>query len=503
MSAGLRPKNVHTRYHAVNLYDFQGLDTTRSSIALDTGKKQHLSRCNNAYCDDGGQIIREPSYFHLKGDGWVSHLKFFNRSTFTWAEQRGSGVALVSSRDHEIADVYASGSVVSSIVFGGHVFYASYGQPTYYYDGSIWREMMGTTLASSGAAFLTAARRRMIYAGMPGAPTKLFLSRVDSPEVGPDDEDPNSTDELRGMFIDIANEINTGDVITGVGVFETDRAVVFTSSRPLIYQIDPEVQRVRLVDQVAANVGTVSHNSIVNAGRDLLFCSKGGVNSIRRSQFQSVSVYSVPMSERVNMLYRALVAGTQNTQAISASWDQDTGRYHIFFPDSSGTRYTRLSLLVRETNDGVTQKWSTATLLNATCGDELGGRYLMGSRQGVFESLDVGQSSDVSVPVEMDVLTPVLWDKSMHTKKIGHSYSLMMDGVGEVEVGFYDEGNRLLKVDRFNLSEDEPGDTLPYEPLVRQYQRPLDVQFIGLQVRVQTTGRGLVRLAGISINIRD
>lgn len=503
MSAALRPDNVHTRYHAVNLYDFQGLDTTRSAIALDTGKKQYLSRCNNAFCDDGGQIIREPSYFHVAGEGWVSHLKFFNRTTFTWAEQRGSGVYLKSSRNHELADAYASGSVVSAIVFGGHTFYASYGQPIHYYDGSIWRKLTGTSLEHTGPAFLAAARRRMIYAGMPAAPTQLYLSRVDSPDIGPDDEDPNSTDELRGMYIDIANEISTGDVITGVGVFETDRAVVFTSSRPLIYQIDPEVQRVRLVDQVAANVGTISHNSIVNAGRDLLFCSRGGVNSIRRSQFQSVSVYSVPMSERVNMLYRTLVANTNNTQAISASWDQDTGRYHVFFPDRTGTTYTRLSLLVRESEDGVIQKWSTATLLNATCGDELGGRYLMGSRQGVYECLDVGQESELSVPVDMDILTPVLWDGSMATKKKGHSYSLMMDGQGEVLVSFYDEAGTLLRSDRFNLSEDEPGDTLPFEPLSRQYQRPLDIQFIGLQVRIQTSGRGLVRIAGISINIRD
>ena len=503
MSAALRPARPQTRARTVSLYDFQGLDTTRSAIALDTGKKQYLSRCNNAYCDEGGQIIREPSYYHVKGEGWVSHLKFFNLSTFTWAEQRGSGVALVSNRDHEFADAYAAGSVASSIVFGGHIFYASYGQSIYYYDGSIWRILDGTSLEHEGPAFLASARRRMIYAGMPGSPTKVLLSRVDRPEVGPDDEDPNSTDELRAMYLDIANEISTGDVITGVGVFETDRAVIFTSSRPLIYQIDPEVQRVRLVDQVAANVGTISHNSIVNAGRDLLFCAKGGVYSIRRSQFQSVSVYSVPMSERVNMLYRTLVSNTANTQAISASWDQDTGRYHIFFPDRTGASYTRLSLLIREGTDAVTQKWSTATLLNATCGDELGGRYLMGSKQGVYESLDVGQSRDLSVPVAMDVLTPILWANSMHQKKMGHSYALMMDGQGEVEVSIYDETNRLLQADRFNLSEDEPGDMLPYTPLTKQYQRPLDAQFIGLQLRIETTGPGLVRIAGININVRE
>ena len=46
--------------------DFQGLDTSRDPVGLDTGEKQHFVVCNNAHCDFGATLSATPVQTSMK-----------------------------------------------------------------------------------------------------------------------------------------------------------------------------------------------------------------------------------------------------------------------------------------------------------------------------------------------------------------------------------------------------------------------------------------------------
>lgn len=286
--------------------NFQGLDTSRDITSLDTGKEQHLSKINNATADWRGQIVRDAACLERGGEYRVQHVRFFGKNELVWAERTGAGINFNSERGHVLENVHEATAIVSSTVFNQNVIFASRARPMYAYDGINFNRNQSPAADLLRPAYVTSVQRRLAVAGIPGRETQVHLSRVDQDQIFPDDEEPDSTSVLRAGFIDVANLLGTADQITGIGSFEQNRLVVFTADRAIIYRVDPDLTRWVIDDNANINIGCASHNTIVNAGTDLLFCSRSGVHSIKRSEENGILVFSYSMSDKIDILYREL-----------------------------------------------------------------------------------------------------------------------------------------------------------------------------------------------------
>jgi hypothetical protein len=396
---------------------------------------------------------------------------------------------------------FGADSPVASTVFGGRAFVASYGQQLKVYDGRLWFNHTSQSVAENPPAFLTAINRRLAAAGFESFPTRVWLSRVDNWSAMPDDEDPNDENVLRAGYIDVGNMLNSGDSITGIAGFEWNRLAIFTNNQAVIYMIDPNIERWSILDQVAINVGCISHNTICNSGRDLLFCSRTGVHSVVRSRYTSISVYSRTLSDKISILYKQLVSMVDDTRKISATWDQDTGRYHIFFRVSDHICY-RLTAMIPD-SDEEEPRWSMATYLHACCADTLAGSFIYGTPGGIYRSASVGQELFDGVPVEMEFTTPVLWFGSMSQIKDSYGYSIHITGSGRLELEFLDDQDEKIHSDVIDIDESDAEQKQPGPPIWRQFDRKMEKRFLGLRLKAKTSGTGLIRVAGFSINIRS
>ena len=302
MASTKSPHGVDTKVVAYE--NFMGLDTSRDRVNQDTQQEQHLSLIENATCDWRGQIVRDPSASFKEGMNKVKHVRHFGENELAWAEQTGAGIDLTTSRDHTKAGVYPTNATVTSTIFNQQAHFFVRALPAHFYDGVLWKVNSSPALATLNPQFATTVQRRLAVAGIAGKETQVHLSRVDNGQIFPDDEDPDSTDVLRAGFIDVGNQIGSADKITGLSSFEQDKLVIFTADRALIYGIDPSILLWQIDTRTNIHIGCISHNTIVSAGTDVLFCSRSGVHSIQRSTENGILVFSSSMSDKIDLLYR-------------------------------------------------------------------------------------------------------------------------------------------------------------------------------------------------------
>lgn len=477
--------------------DFQGIDTSRDPGALDTGDKQHMVTVNDGYADWRGTLVRDPGATQrTEGNRLITHLTFFGRNLLAWAQKDGGGTSLVSERDHIAQEVYPQNAVVCSAIFNSRAQFFCRDNPIYSYDGFKFAENKAGS--KPRPAYGVAIQRRLAIAGAPDKRTRVDLSRVDQDDVFPDDEDENSALATKAADIDIANIIGTADEIRGLGVFETNRLAVFTNDQTLLYQLHPDFTKWQLEDRVNIRVGTVSHNSVVQAGADLFFAARDGVHSLRRSDTNGITVFSVPMSKKIDTLYRQMLRQVgDNAEQISGFWDQTAGQYHLFFPISD-LLAQRITMTLDPTRDGGA-KWSTGTFLNARCGRQLGGVTAIGTPGGIWER---GEPEDVlDVSPEMVILTPILWQGSINDTKQSHSFILQASGKGRLVVEALDETGRPLSSLEFQI-ENEADNDFAEVPLAFQYERKFEHRYRGVQFRFTTSGRGLLKIIGFAVTVR-
>jgi len=479
-------------------YDnFQGLDVSRDVTSLDTGKNQHLSILNNGFCDWRGQIVRDPGAKHVKGDHSVLEVNFYSKRNVVYAEQDGAGVNLVSEDEHTDTGAFPLNSRITSTVFNRGVHFFCEGEPSKIYDGTIYKTNGSPDLDKLRPGFGTSVARRMAVAGVPGRETQIFFSRVDNDQIFPGDEPLDSASVLRAGTIDVANQLGTSEVITGLSKFEQSRLAVFTDDRVLVFLIDPNIDLWALDDKASINVGCVSHKTIVRAGSDILFCSRSGVHSLRRSAENGVTIEGSMLSEKIDILYRELIASVEDVRDITAVYDQDMGQYHIFFPQRGGVLSKRLTMTVNARMD---PKWSRGDFLNARSGAFQGGRLVYGTSNGLF---DVAKIEDVSEqhPV-MEVVSPVLWHGSFTETKNVHSLLVQADGIGEITLECIDDIGRTIGSDVFEVN-DRPDDNFYADvPLSRQYERKFEARYRGAQYKLTVTGKGLCRVIGLGVILR-
>lgn len=486
--------------------DFQGLDSSRDVRSQDTGSDQHLAVIDNAYCDWRGQIVRDPPARYLHGERTVVHVRHFGPKEAVYVERSEAGLSFLSERDHSLENVHPPNAVVTSTVFDQQVQIACYGRAFYSYDGVQFRRNMSPALNAMMPAFVTSTQRRMAVAGIPGCETEVHLSRVDRADIWPDDEDEDSENVLRAGKIDIANLLGTADRITGLGSFEQSRLVIFTADRAIVYRIDPDLTRWNIDENANIHIGCASHNTIVNAGTDLIFCSRSGIHSIRRSEDNGILVFSMPLSEKVDLLYRQLFESVPNPQEISAVFDQDMTQYHIFFPQPGGINCKRLTLSLNPEGGEPQLKFSTGTFLNARCGASLAGQLVFGTSGGIYELIRMngqGIMDDIPAP-NLEIVTPYLWHGSVIETKQTHALIIQASGQGLLEIDAWDDTGRGLGSITVEISEDRTDDNSPRGvPLSRQYERPWSHRYRGAQYRIRSRGGSdLLRIVGFAVVVR-
>jgi hypothetical protein len=483
--------------------NFMGLDTSRDITSLDTGQDQHVAKIENATSDWRGQMVRDASAKHRDGEYKVNHVRFFGTNEVCWVEQTGSGQNLISERGHILEGVYLASANVTSTVFNQTVIFASRANPLYRYDGINFERNNSPAADKLRPAYCTSVQRRLAVAGIPGRETQVHLTRVDQDEIFPEDEDPASNNVLRAGFIDVANLLGTADQITGLGTFEQNRLVVFTADRAIIYRIDPDIEQWVIDDNANINIGCASHNTIANAGTDLLFCSRSGIHSIKRSEDNGILVYSYSLSDKIDLLYRELFNSVPDKERISAVFDQDTAQYHVFFPQGGDQIYKRLTLAMNPEGGQPVPKFSTGNFLNARCGSFLGGRLVYGTSGGTYEVLKVEDvDPDAFVP-EMEIITPFLWHGSLTDTKETHSLLIQATGEGVILIDATDLDGRIIGSLRIEVNATSDDNAFEDVPLSKQYERKWSHRYKAAQYRIRSEGGGgLLRIIGFAVTVR-
>lgn len=488
------PHGVQTR---ISTYDnFQGLDTTRDVTALDTGKKQHLAQMQDGFCDWRGQMTRDPGATHLYSNRPVRHVAFYGTAGVCWAFSDGE-FTRIESDTAEVLSVYPRNSIINSTVFNRKAHFFSPGQQSWFFDGVVFNLNNSQHLDDLRPSFGCVVGRRLVVGGIPGRESEVCLSRVDNHDIFPGDEPIDSTSVLRAASIDISNIIGRSEPITGVGRFEQSKLAIFTTDRALIFGIDPDVSLWALDERASINIGCIAHATIQNAGEDLLFCSRSGVHALRRSDDNGITITQTSLAEKIDLLYRALLASCDNPEEMSAVWDQDMRQYHVFFPQPGGILAKRLTI----TLGGEEPKWSTGTFLNARCGAAQGGALLFGGAEGLFQIGKIESSREQLYP-EMIVTTPMLWHGSMVDTKSTHSYIIQAHGSGTIELTAVNDEGRVIGSDVFEVDDTQDDGAFPDVPLSKQYERKWEHRYRGCRYRLKAKGKGLFRIVGFAVVIK-
>jgi len=482
--------------------EFQGIDTSRDRAALDSGEKQSLFIIEDGFADWRGVLVRDPgAVSRNSGDGKISHVNFYGRNEACWAQRDGGGVSLASDRffshgpGHKLDEVYPVGSTVTSTVFNHRTIFATAGQPMYRYNGASWKEVIN--LNPQTPAFLAAVQQRLCVAKANG--TLVDLSRVDDETYFTEDEVAGATSVTKGGNIDIRNLLGTSDVIKGLSAFEQNRLAIFTNDQCLIYTLHPDLTKWEIDDRANIQVGTISHNAVARAYSDLLYCSRNGIYSIQRSRTNGVTIFSIPMSFKVEQTYRALLKTVTNQEEISSYFDQDNGQFHTYFPQ--GPLLTnRLTLTLDPTGEN-NNKWSTGSFLQATCGRQLGPTTLLGTPGGVWNRKLVEDETDISPT--MIVETPILWQGAINDLKDSHSIIIQASGKGTIDIEAFDELDRPLSGMTFEISGLGVDDSFGPVPLSLQYERKFQHRYRGVYFRFKIKGTGLLRMTGFAVTIRS
>lgn len=481
--------------------NFMGLDLVRDFRALETGKDQHLIEVSNCFCDYTGTIEGDPGMEKqtVFGNAVVNHINFFGRDMPAWAQMDGGGITLKSITGHTALEVWPRDSIVTSTVFNKKLHFAARGHEMQVYDGVSFKT--NQSASKPKPAYVAAIQRRLAAAGMPGYPTEIWFSSVDDENQFPLDIVAEENNVLAPSLLDIRNLLGTADEIKALGVFETNRLAVFTNDQTIIYAIDPDLTKWALDDKANIRYGCIGHNTVAQVGTDLFFCSRGGIHSLKRSDANGTTIYSIPMSVKIEHLYKALVQGVGNAEKINAFYDQDHGQYHIMFPRTESIS-SRLTLSLTPIA-GAEHRWSIGNFLSPRCGTALGGTVLFGSAGGVYrktteqESADTTKNTGYLFP-EAVIRTPMLWLGSIIDKKQTHSYILQASGFGKLKIEAFNEELNRIYSEEVRLEDDGSSGDFRDLPLPLAYERRFEHNLRGVIFKITGT-EGIMKITGISV----
>lgn len=470
---------------AQTYYGFRGIDRSRDITAMETEKEQHFWTLNNCFVDYRGQLIRDPAFYLLQGSNRnsVKAVRFYSREGVVYAEEDADSTHLVSDRGHRVDGAYPKDAIVSMTNFLGQVHIFCSDTRMYRYDGFDF----STSTASIKPSYGVPIQRRMAVSGFKDRPTVIEFSRVDNPDIYLNEESFNE-EVTRAAFIDIGNLIGTADEITGLGTFEANRLAVFTNDQTLVYLIDPDLEEWQLDSRANLRIGCISHNTIANAGSDLLFCSRKGIHSIMRSEQNGLTISEASLSDEVQDLYQELVRTTPDPKMISAVYDSDEMTYHIFFPRPGGQNTKRLSMNFRSGYEN--RNFQLGDTLYPRCGAFLGGKLYFGTADGVYEATQRVFTQDTGTADlrrdQMVADTPVLWLGDFLNTKRSHTLIIQATGKGRFYIDAVDENDVDMQTIEVNLDRLDGDEKWGDAPLVHDYAFPFSHVFRGLRLRFRT-----------------
>ena len=500
MSDNIRP-NRPQQLRPVGYENFQGLDTSRDIASQDTGRGQVLRTLANAFCDFRGQICSEPGYNVLTNTGRVSHIRYYAPGELLWFVRRGDGSDLHSTKGTTVSKVFSKSASIASTIYARRAVCVAAGEGAIMFDGNVIDRLPKSDLNHYKPAFITTVQRRLVIAGVKQSETTVFLSRVDSADVFPHSEDTGSANVLRAGYIDIGNMMNTGETIAGIAPFEQDRLAIFTQDRCILYVIDPNIDKWTLDPGANINVGTLSHRTVVAANTDLLFCSRTGVHSVQRSRDNGILVSAMTMSDQIKELYRSLVASVDKHDDISAVWDKDEAKYHIFFPQKHSEYTIRLTLSLNPTGDRANPTWSTGNFLKETCADFLGGNLAFGTMAGVVTALQLGdRTGDVYAP--FTISTPKLWNGAITETKDAKRLLVQASGKAILTIKAENEDGEIIWSEVVTVEDDEDDKSIPTEPLSSHYELKFECRYKAVRFHIEGTAKGDFRMTGLAVYIQ-
>lgn len=505
LSSTKTPRN----HKPVSYEGFMGLDTSRSTYTRDTGGRQVLDVLDGAHCDEYGQIIRDPGYYNvLRVDGkrpteHVVHMDFFAEGEVGWAYKTREGIGFESIRAHRNDPVWPSNANPSSTVFNNRLVMVAKALNAYIYDASKWSQAETTSyIQDYNPAYICTVADRAIIAGIPLKPTSIYFSATNEFRFYNEANDADSEAVTRPGFIDIRNRIGNAETITGISPFEYSRLAIFTQDRMLLYKTDPDITQWEIDNSANIHVGCISHNTIRPAGTDILFCSRSGVHSIQRSRDNGILVFSIAMSDRIKTLYRKLLNEVEDPSTIRAVFNQDTGQYHIFFPQKDDRFTKRLTMTLNPFVSEAPPKWSLTTFLNATCGAFLSGDCFLGTTQGVYlEAPQDALDADLYPDVAFD--TPILWHGTVTDKKQTEAIVIQCEGSGRIELEVVDDQNNTIfssvYYERYDGDDSSPRSITLYD----QFKRDFKTEYRGARFRFRIkNGKGRFIFSGFAILLR-
>lgn len=484
---------------------FQGMDRSRDERSMETNRNQHLLLAENCHCDWRGQIVRDPGALKIAGDFPVRHVAFATNTDPVWVEQTGGGLDITTLDGARVENAFPLGTNPTSLVFARKVYFAARGESVYTYaDGGFAQALSPALNITLRPAYMASVQRRMAVAGIPGQDTTVHICRVDNAETWPDDEAPDEESVLRAGKIDIGNLTGTSERITGLRTFENNRLVIFTTDRAIVYKIDPDIDKWEIDNNANINIGCLSHNTIVAAGNDILFCSRSGIHSIRRSTENGILAFSRPLSDKIEDLYLALVAQVDDPEEISAVFDQDRGQYHVYFPkpDNGGT--TRLTLTLQpERGSEEEPKFSVSNFLKARCGAFLGGNLVIGTEGGIYSVLKNGDENPEALTPSATIIFPYFWHGDLLGPKDTHSLILQANGSGVIELTCTADDGQVIGSLTAEATADSDDSSFIGVPLSEQYERPFQHRYRAAQYRLDISGGvGLFRIVGFAVLLK-
>ena len=477
---------------------FVGLDSSRDLFNQDDGERQALHVLENAYADFRGQIVRDgPAEFRF-GTKPVKHVVHYDTDTVVVASEYGDGLHLESEQGFEFDFVFPSSAILSSTVFNRNIMFTARGLAPTVFDGNLFRFTTSTAATVALPAFCTTVQQRLCLAGLAASDTQVMIGAANTLDTFFGDEQVDASSQLRAGNLDIANLLGTADKITGISSFETDKLCIFTNDRAFVYKLDPDITLWELQTEASATYGCASHNTIKEAGTDLLYCSRSGIHALRRVTDNGLQISSVNLSSQIDQIYRSLFNQVNDPQEITAVWDQDEGQYHVFFPIAGSGEFNRLTMTVNSGSDGTRTSFSTGDFLKARCGTTLGGNMVIGTKRGVFDRNKI-ESNQGAMP-DVTVETPVLWMGALDGIKQSSSITIQAYGDGELTITATDDQNRD-KWQTTVMLTDEDDDGRRTVPLQRQYERPMSIRFRGLRFKFEFKGTGLFRIIGFAVEL--
>lgn len=484
---------------------FTGLETLRDSTAMDIGKNQPLATLVNGYIDEAGQIIRDPGMDRIQSGINVVLARHLNVFELTWIERQERSFTLKSSagRSQDLGWNFSALPVAAH--FNGNLIYMAQSEKPWTYSGAVFKDLDDShPLAQLRPAFGCSVQSRFVIGGSPLAPGVIEVSRVNDISKFSANEDEDEESVNRAGKIDIWSVIGENETMTGLSSFETNKLIIFTAARGIMYRVTTDIDDWVIEDRTSITNGCISHRTIQKAGPAILYCSRNGVYGVARSTDAGGNVASFRLSGGISRLYRRLIRSVPDVRRISAVWDQDNNQYHIFFPRTKDVS-SRLTMTLDSPDvTASSPKWSLSEGgLNQICGDFHEGSLVFGSNDGLYQVGLVEEDGRELNPI-LTVETPNLYLGSFTDAKDITGVIVSASGKSLLNIEMIDaKTGRVRWQKEIEVEADAaPEGPLGY-PLAEARVIPINERTTSCRIRFTAKGAGAFCLAAFALLVRS